>query len=203
MSNTSRHLSLHVIICLCRLCFIFFLLAAMLVFYPLYCLFPVAIAQYLTLSNLFKNNNKAYLGSAQLLVRDSGSTYLGSKVRGYCWEERGQKKLICPLSLRCPYTTTWFIEDQGSTWVLAETSHFPTTADIACLTCCLQPIDLPPCIPPAAFEKITKKSICAQEELGGARCCAGLLALTFAVFNFQDACSQDFAHICWVSPVNI
>lgn len=204
MSNTSRHLSLHVIICLCRLSFIFFLLATMLVFcLPAVLSVSCCNSTILTLSNLFKNNNKAYLGSAQLLVRDSGSTYLGSKVRGYCWEERGQKKIICHLSPRCPYTTTWFIEDQGSTWVLAETSHIPTTADIACLTCCLQPIDLPPCVPPAAFEKITKKSICAQEELGGARCCAGLLALTFAVFNFQDACSQDFAHICWVSPVNI
>lgn len=104
MSNTSSHLSLHVIICLCRLSFIFFLLATMLVFcLPAVLSVSCCNSTILTLSNLFKNNNnKAYLESAQLLVRGSGSTYLGSKVRGYCWEERGQKKNDLPLKSSLP-----------------------------------------------------------------------------------------------------
>lgn len=68
----------------------------------LFCLLPGAIAQYPRLSNLFKNNNKACLGSAQLVLKVSESTNIGSKVSGYS-EKRGNKKLFClsqPTSLQ-------------------------------------------------------------------------------------------------------
>lgn len=192
-----------------------------------YRLFPVGIAQYPRLSNLF-TNNKACLGSARLLVRDR-KYQCWQQSKRVCWEERG-RKLVCHLpasfpdnssippgscigsllrgslsllSPHCHSTVVCLIEDQASTWVLAETSHTQTTADIACFTWCLQPGDLSSIVSSAAFEKFTKKSICAEEELGGGRCWAGLLTLTYVLFYFQNAFSQDWPHTCWVSAVNI